>query len=76
MAINDAEITGARNPLETGFSSEKRADSIDRRIAVAPMMDGSHWGGRACGNKDLRYRGKACTNFVTAGVEDGIAGEA
>jgi len=42
---------------------------LDRRVAVAPMMDGSHSGGRACGNKDLRHRRKACTNFVAASVK-------
>jgi hypothetical protein len=42
MAINDAEITGARNAIKKGFSSENGADSIDRKISVAPMMDGSY----------------------------------
>jgi hypothetical protein len=42
MAINDAEITGARNPIKKGFWSENGIDSIDRKISVAPMMDGSY----------------------------------
>ena len=61
----------------TAISLGARSNTKNSQLEIViSLMDGSHWGGRACGNKDLRYRGKACTNFVTAGVEDGIAGEA
>jgi tRNA-dihydrouridine synthase A len=42
---NPAETRSMESPIKIGISSEKKADSIDRRISVAPMMD---WTDRHC----------------------------
>jgi hypothetical protein len=36
---NPAETTRVENTTKIGMSVEKRSDSIDRRVSVAPMMD-------------------------------------
>lgn len=45
MRRNDAETARVENATKTGISVEKRSDSIDRRLSVAPMMD---WTDRHC----------------------------
>jgi hypothetical protein len=39
MPQNPAETSGTEMPANIGTSSEQKAETIDRRISVAPMMD-------------------------------------
>jgi hypothetical protein len=39
MPRNPAETHGNEKPTEIGISDGKSAEKIDRRVAVAPMMD-------------------------------------
>ena len=39
MARNPAETPGTETPMKVGISSDQKAEKIDRRISVAPMVD-------------------------------------
>jgi len=39
MPRNPAEKPGAETPTKIGLSPDRKAEKIDRRISVAPMMD-------------------------------------
>jgi hypothetical protein len=67
MPINPAETRSAEKPTEIGISDGFPRGKLDRRISVAPMMDGTDEVNLT--NKIISLRGakKSCLLYVSSG---------
>ena len=65
MRRNSVKTARVENPEKPGHLVEKRSDSIDRRVSVAPMMD---WTDRHCRvfHRQMTRRAMLYTEMVTA----------
>jgi hypothetical protein len=66
MPPNPAEAPDSEKPREIGLSDDFPREKIDRRIAVAPMMDWTDDTQTSLAIRCLRVYGNACLLYVSS----------